>query len=81
MKITGFLTPSYGWGVQSDSEYLLIPHLRYANKPGKYIAFVGNATSKYLNMAAIGDDMDDMINHIRNHYIFDFVFITVVEYL
>lgn len=81
MKITGFRTPACGWGVQSDSEYLLIPHIRYANKPGKYIAFLGNINSKYLNMAAIGDDMDDMIEHIRNHYIFDYFFITVVEYL
>lgn len=81
MNINCVLTPSHGWRLCSDSKYFVIPDHCYKSRPGDYVVFLGIDNSKYMFMAAVGDDIRGMVDFCKEHYIYDNLFIGVVEYL
>lgn len=81
MKVTGFLTPSYGWRLQAESEFLIVPDYCFKSRPGSYVAFIGIAHRKEMFMVSVGNDIADMFRHISEHYFFDRIYVVEVDYL
>ena len=70
MKVTGFLTPSYGWRLQAESEFLILPDYCFKSRPGAYVAFIGIAHRKEMFMVSVSE-----------HYIFDRIYVVEVDYI
>lgn len=81
MKVTGFLTPSYGWRLRSESKFLILPDYYFKSRPGNYVGFVGIVNRKEMFMVSVGNDIEDMFRHISEHYFFDRIYICEVDYL
>lgn len=81
MKVTGFLTPAYGWRLRSESKFLILPDYYFKSRPGNYVGFVGIVNRKEMFMVSVGNDIEDMFRHISEHYFFDRIYICEVDYI
>lgn len=81
MKVYGFLTPSNGWRLRSESKFLILPHYYFKYRPGDYVGFVGIANQKEMFMVSVRNDIADIIRHISEHYLFDRMYVCKVDYI
>ena len=81
MKVYGFLTPSNGWRLRSESKFLILPQYNFKSRPGAYVGFVGIANQKEMFMVSVGNDIADMFRYISENYLFDRVYIVEIDYI